>query len=68
MFRFFKVRKWFLWAWAGSFAILSSLWIQVQIEDDGNTPELVLLDVLLTHTPCRNFGTTDFGKQRIATE
>jgi len=32
MFRFFTVRKWFLWAWAGSFAILSSLWVQVQID------------------------------------
>ena len=32
MFRFFKVRKWLLWAWAGSFAILSSLWVQVQID------------------------------------
>ena len=32
MFRFFTVKKWFLWAWAGSFAILASLWIQVQID------------------------------------
>jgi len=32
MFRFFKTRKWFLWSWLGSFAILSSLWIQVQID------------------------------------
>ena len=32
MFRFFKVRKWLLWAWAGSAAILGSLWVQVQID------------------------------------
>ncbi len=32
MFRFFTVKKWFLWAWAGTFAILSSLWVQVQID------------------------------------
>ena len=32
MFRFFKTRKWFLWSWLGSFAILSSLWVQVQID------------------------------------
>ena len=32
MFRFFTVKKWFLWAWAGSFTILSSLWVQVQID------------------------------------
>ena len=31
MFRFFKVRKWLLWAWAG-LCNLSSLWIQVQID------------------------------------
>ena len=32
MFRFFKVKKWFLWAWLGSGLILSSLWIQVKID------------------------------------
>ena len=32
MFRFFKTRKWLLWSWLGSFAILSSLWVQVQID------------------------------------
>ena len=26
MFRFFKLRKWFVWSWLGSFIILSSLW------------------------------------------
>ncbi len=32
MFRFFKSKKWFLWAWLGSLTILSSLWIQVKID------------------------------------
>ncbi len=32
MFRFFKVRKWFLWSWLGSFLILFSLWVQVKID------------------------------------
>ncbi len=32
MFRFFKLRKWFLWAWGGSATILISLWLQVQID------------------------------------
>ena len=32
MFRFFNSRKWFLWAWIGSFVILSSLWLQVKID------------------------------------
>ena len=32
MFKFFNSRKWFLWAWAGSAAILMSLWVQVQID------------------------------------
>ena len=32
MFKFFTDRKWYLWAWAGSALILSSLWIQVQID------------------------------------
>jgi peptide/bleomycin uptake transporter len=32
MFRFFKNREWLLWSWLGSIAILSSLWVQVQID------------------------------------
>ena len=32
MFRFFKLKKWFLWSWLGSFIILSSLWVQVKID------------------------------------
>ena len=32
MFRFFTTRKWFLWGWLGSAIILSSLWIQVEID------------------------------------
>ncbi len=32
MFRFFKIRKWFLWSWLGSFLILFSLWVQVKID------------------------------------
>ena len=32
MFRFFNSKKWFLWAWIGSFVILSSLWVQVVID------------------------------------
>ena len=32
MFRFFVIRKWFLWSWLGSFIILSSLWVQVKID------------------------------------
>ena len=32
MFKFFNSRKWFLWAWFGSFIILFSLWVQVQID------------------------------------
>lgn len=32
MFRFFTTSKWYLWSWAGSIAILASLWIQVQID------------------------------------
>jgi len=32
MFRFFTIRKWFLWAWLGSTIILSSLWVQVKID------------------------------------
>ena len=32
MFRFFKLRKWFIWSWLGSFIILSSLWVQVKID------------------------------------
>ena len=32
MFRFFTQNKWFYWSWIGSFIILLSLWIQVQID------------------------------------
>ena len=32
MFRFFKLKKWFIWSWLGSFIILSSLWVQVMID------------------------------------
>ena len=32
MFRFFKNREWWLWSWLGSAAILSSLWVQVEID------------------------------------
>ena len=32
MFKFFTDKKWFLWAWIGSFIILSSLWVQVVID------------------------------------
>jgi len=32
MFRFFKLKKWMMWSWVGSFIILSSLWIQVKID------------------------------------
>jgi peptide/bleomycin uptake transporter len=32
MFNFFTTKKWFVWAYAGSVVILSSLWLQVQID------------------------------------
>ena len=32
MFKFFTQRKWQLWSWIGSFVILLSLWVQVQID------------------------------------
>ena len=32
MFRFFTEKNWFLWSWVGSFIILSSLWVQVEID------------------------------------
>jgi peptide/bleomycin uptake transporter len=32
MFRFFKLKKWFMWSWVGSFTILLSLWVQVKID------------------------------------
>ena len=32
MFRFFKIKKWFIWSWLGSLVILSSLWVQVKID------------------------------------
>ena len=36
MFRFFKIKKWFLWSWIGSIIILSSLWVQVKIDVEIN--------------------------------
>ncbi len=32
MFRFFTEKSWFYWSWIGSFVILSSLWVQVEID------------------------------------
>ena len=32
MFRFFSEKHWFIWSWLGSFIILSSLWVQVEID------------------------------------
>ncbi len=32
MFRFFTEKSWFIWSWIGSFIILSSLWVQVEID------------------------------------
>ncbi len=32
MFRFFTQKNWFIWSWVGSFIILSSLWVQVEID------------------------------------
>ncbi len=32
MFRFFTEKNWFIWSWIGSFIILSSLWVQVEID------------------------------------
>ena len=32
MFRFFTKKNWFFWSWLGSFIILSSLWVQVEID------------------------------------
>ena len=32
MFRFFTEKNWYLWSWVGSFIILSSLWVQVEID------------------------------------
>ena len=32
MFRFLKIKQWFIWSWLGSFIILSSLWVQVKID------------------------------------
>jgi len=36
MFKFFTQKKWQLWAWLGSFIILSSLWVQVKIDVEIN--------------------------------
>ena len=32
MFRFFTQKNWFIWSWIGSAIILSSLWVQVEID------------------------------------
>jgi peptide/bleomycin uptake transporter len=32
MFRFFRLKKWFMWSWVGSLIILFSLWVQVKID------------------------------------
>ena len=32
MFRFFTQKNWYFWSWIGSFIILSSLWVQVEID------------------------------------
>ena len=32
MFKFFTQKNWFFWSWIGSFIILSSLWVQVEID------------------------------------
>jgi len=32
MFKFFTQKEWRLWSWVGSIIILSSLWVQVQID------------------------------------
>ena len=32
MFKFFTSKKWFIWAYLGSFVILTSLWLSVQID------------------------------------
>ena len=32
MFRFFTTSKWAMWAYVGSFVILASIWVQVQID------------------------------------
>ena len=32
MFRFFTQKNWYIWSWIGSFIILSSLWVQVEID------------------------------------
>ena len=36
MFRFFRIKKWLLWSWVGSFVILTSLWVQVKIDVEIN--------------------------------
>ena len=36
MFKFFTQKKWQLWAWLGSFVILSLLWVQVKIDVEIN--------------------------------
>ena len=40
MFRFFTIKKWYLWSWIGSLVILSSLWVQVKIDVKINNNEI----------------------------
>ena len=36
MFRFFKLRKWFVWSWLGSLIILLSFLVQLKIDVKSN--------------------------------
>ena len=36
MFKFFTNPKWYLWAYLGSFVILTSIWVQVKIDVEIN--------------------------------
>jgi len=48
MFKFFTQKKWQLWAWLGSFVILSSLWVQVIIDVKINEWFGVFYDMIQT--------------------
>ena len=47
MFKFFIQKKWFLWSWLGSFVILSSLWVKVEIDVKLNEWFGVFFDMIL---------------------